>query len=172
VTVTIRDAGSSEDDRQWIESIYPEYLDDLTRIHMNTGMFPVSGDFGDRQPDLMARWFADDRSHPLVILKDGERVGIALVSRPLIERGGEFDFRMSEFFVLRRFRRLGVGRDACQLIFNRFSGRWEVGEFLRNEPAVAFWRRVISEYSRGQFREWIANGEVRQRFRSLPVPRV
>ena len=101
----------------------------------------------------------------------GERVGIALVSRPLIERGGEFDFRMAEFFVLRRYRRLGVGRDACQLIFNRFSGRWEVGEFLRNEPAVAFWRRVISQYTRGQFREWIANGEIRQRFRSSSVSR-
>jgi predicted acetyltransferase len=80
------------------------------------------------------------------------------------------DHRLSEFFVLRRFRRLGVGRDAAQLIFNRFAGQWEVTEYLRNAGAVSFWRRVIAAYTRGTYTERIIDGEVRQLFRSVPSP--
>ena len=29
-------------------------------------------------------------------------------------------------------RRLGIGRTAVQLILNRFAGRWEISEYLRN----------------------------------------
>jgi len=47
-----RDAKGSVADRQWIESAYSDYLEDLA--HLNTGVFPVFGEFGDREPDLMA----------------------------------------------------------------------------------------------------------------------
>jgi len=60
-------------DRQWIESAYSDYLEDLA--HLNTGVFPVFGEFGDREPDLMARWFADDKSHPLIVLQSAKPVG-------------------------------------------------------------------------------------------------
>ena len=65
---------------------------------------------------------------------------------------------------------VGVGRDAAQLIFNRFAGQWEVTEYLRNAGAVSFWRRVISAYTRGTYTERISDGEVRQLFRSAPSP--
>lgn len=112
----------------------------------------------------MARWFADDRSHPLVILKNERRVGFALVSRPPRHERVPVDYRMAEFFVTARSRRLGVGRDAAKLIFNRFGGRWEICEFQHNEPSVAFWRSVVAEYTGGRFSETLVQGEVRQMF--------
>ncbi len=169
MTVSIRDARDSQVDRQWIQNSYGEYLADLTSSSMNTGMFPVfgkSGEFGDREPDLMARWFADDSSHPLVILQNDRPVGFALVSRPPVNRRNDIDFRLAEFFITAGARRLGVGESAATLIFSRFAGRWEVIEFLRNTGAVAFWRTAIGNYTAGRYRESVANGEVRHVFQS------
>jgi predicted acetyltransferase len=170
VAVSIRDAKRSPDDRKWIQSVYRDYLSDLAAL--NTGIFPVLGEYGHREPDLLARWFADDRSHPLLIVKDEQPVGFALIVRPLPlpQASPVIDFRLSEFFVLRKFRRLGVGRDAATLIFNRFAGQWEVTEYARNPGAVNFWRQVIGAYTRGAYAERSADGEVRQVFRSTTSP--
>jgi predicted acetyltransferase len=75
---------------------------------------------------------------------------------------------MAEFFIARDARRLGVGRTAVSLIFDRFAGRWEVSEFQRNATAVSFWRRVVAAYTRGAYQERATNGEVRQTFDSGP----
>lgn len=126
-------------------------------------MFPA---YREREAELLARWFADDSSHPLMILKDDRPAGFALVSRPLRNQRDQIDYCMAEFFVTPAARRLGVGRDAARLIFNRFAGTWEVTEFLYNKPAVAFWRAIVSDYTEGRFRETLAQGEVRQVFKS------
>lgn len=170
MAVSLRDAKGSPEDRRWVQSVYRDYLNDLASL--NTGIFPVLGEFGHREPDLLARWFADDRSHPLIILKSDQPAGFALVVRPqpLPAPQPQIDFRMSEFFVVAKHRRLGVGQDAATLIFNRFSGQWQVTEYLRNAGAVGFWRRVISAYTNGKYSERIVDGEVRQVFRTVTRP--
>jgi predicted acetyltransferase len=164
VTVSVRDARSSASDRQWIAGIYREYLDDLAPL--STGLFPVLGEVGHREPDQIARWFGDRSGVPLVILKAAEPVGFAMVARTSTPQGTRY--RMAEFFITRNARRLGIGRSAVQLILNRFAGRWEITEYLRNPDAVSFWRRVVSGYTHGQYEERIVNGEVRQTFDSQP----
>lgn len=164
MTVSIRDAQGSAQDRAWIQGQYPEYLEDLSQQSMNTGMFPAAGEYGERNAELMARWFADDSSHPLIILKNDQPVGFALVSRPPRHQRAQVDFRMADFFVTPRSRRLGIGRDAAQLIFNRFAGSWEIVEFQYNKPSVAFWRAIVAAYTAGKYRETISQGEVHQMF--------
>lgn len=161
--VSIRDALNSPRDRQWIQAQYPEYLEDLSQVSMNTGVFPASHEV---QTELMARWFADDSSYPLIILKNDQPAGFALVSRPPRNRRDQVDFRMAEFFVAFKSRRLGVGRDAAHLIFNRFAGTWEITEFVHNKGAVSFWRAILNEYTGGKYQERVAHGEVRQVFTS------
>ena len=161
--VSIRDALNSPRDRQWIQAQYPEYLEDLSQMSMNTGIFPATREV---QAELMARWFADDSSYPLINHKNEQPAGYALVSRPPRNRRDQVDFRMAEFFIALKSRRLGVGRDAAQLIFNRFAGSWEITEFVYNKAAVSFWRAILSEYTGGKFQERVAHGEVRQTFTS------
>ena len=130
---------------------------------MNTGMFPA---YAEREPELLARWFADDSSHPLIILKKERPAGFALVSRPPRNQRDEIDFCMAEFFVVAPSRRLGIGRDAARLIFNRFAGTWAITEFVYNKAAVAFWRSIVADYTEGRYRETVSQGEVKQVFRS------
>jgi len=164
--VSIRDCKHSKKDRQWIQDVYGEYLDALADL--NTGLFSVLGADNPREHEIFANWFANDQTHPLVILDGSGPVGFALVTRPRIPVVGEAaaDYHMSEFFVRAPHRRQGIGRDAATLIFDRFAGEWEIVEYLRHPGAVAFWRRVLTSYVKGRFTERSRNGEVRQRFSS------
>jgi predicted acetyltransferase len=127
----------------------------------------VLGEGGHREPDQIARWFGDRNAFPLIILKTTERVGFAMVARNQAPPGPPVvEYRMAEFFISRASRRLGVGRTAVNLILNRFAGRWEITEYLRNPAAVSFWRRVVAGYTRGSYQERVINGEVRQVFDS------
>jgi predicted acetyltransferase len=53
-----------------------------------------------------------------------------------------------------------------RLIFDRFSGRWHIMEYLRNPGAVSFWRRVVNAYTEGRYQEQTRDGEVHQSFTS------
>jgi len=66
-------------DRLWIENVYRDYLDDLAPL--NTGIFPILGEVGHREPDQITRWFADSGSYPLLIVKSAAAVGFAMVAR-------------------------------------------------------------------------------------------
>ena len=164
ITVSVRDARTSDRDRRWIQSVYRDYLDDLAP---DTGVFPVLGEVGHREPDQILRWFGDPSIFPLTILKSEEPVGFAMVARaaPSAQKP-RIDYRMAEFFITRTRRRLGIGETAVQLILSRFAGRWEITEYLRNATAVSFWRKVVATYTRGTYQERIVNGEVRQVFDS------
>ncbi len=174
MSINVRDARLSEADRLWIEGVYRDYLDDLAPL--NTGVFPALGEVGHREPDQVAHWFADPQAHPLVIAEAAERVGFALVVRSsgaaastgaaASSGAGAPRYRMAEFFVSRPSRGRGIGRGAARLILDRFAGRWEIVEYLRNPGAVQFWRRVVSGYTQGRFEERVVNGEVRQVFES------
>lgn len=167
MTVSVRDARGNARDREWIESVYRDYLDDLSPL--NTGVFSTTslGEIGYSPQDQLSRWFIDTSVNPIIIVRGTESVGFAIVAKGSAAPGRPpVDYRMAEFFVTRTFRRRGVGKSAVELILNRFAGRWEITEYLRNPVAVAFWRRVVAAYTKGTYQERVTNGEVRQVFES------
>ncbi|MEO8308138.1 MAG: GNAT family N-acetyltransferase [Pseudomonadota bacterium] len=161
--MSLRDAREHRSDRVWIERVYRDYLDDLGLL--NTGVFPALGEIGHREPDLLQHWYGDPGAHLLTILESMNPAGFALVTRQT-HAARSSDYRMADFFIARESRRRGVGQAAVRLILDRFAGRWEVVEYSRNPAAVGFWRNVITGYTRGNYQERVANGEVRQTFQS------
>jgi len=153
-----------------MEGIYRDYLNDLAPL--STGLFPILGEIGHREPDQLARWFGDPTAYPFMILDGRDPAGFAMVARGAARPDGQaIDYRMAEFFVDADHRRRGVGRSAVHIIFDRLAGRWEILEYVRNPNAVAFWRAVVSRYTQGRYQERTANGEVRQVFESGPQAR-
>jgi len=94
-----------------------------------------------RNPLLSAHFF----------LVDGKYAGFGLVDPDVSLAGNEF--WMGQFFVMRPYRRTGVGRLGARFLFDAHRGKWEVGQMPLNLPAQAFWRRTISEYTNGNFVE-------------------
>jgi predicted acetyltransferase len=162
MTVSLRDARVHAADREWIEGVYRDYLDDL-RAH-RTGLFPVLGAVGLSEPDQVQAWLADRHASLFTILEHGQPAGFALMVREPAAAG--VDYRLAEFFIARPARRRGIGRGAARLIFDRFAGRWLVKQDATNREATAFWRNVLAGYTRGDYRERTGDGEVRQSFSS------
>jgi predicted acetyltransferase len=69
------------------------------------------------------------------------RVEGALAGFALVFTGEPHD--IAEFFVMRKYRRRGVGAQAAAFLFGRFPGRWTVRQHLTNRGATAFWRKAI-----------------------------
>jgi predicted acetyltransferase len=165
MAVSIRDARRSGEDRKWIERAYRLYLDDLGAG--GTGVFPALTVTGQASQELLGAWFRDQRSTPFVLLHEGQPAGFALVQQTSIPGSGPLaTFRLTEFYVSRPMRRLGVGREAARLLFNRFQGQWLVPQSTRDRQAVEFWRRVIRDYTRGRYRERVAGDEMHHTFTS------
>jgi len=158
--IELRDARRSAADGEWLTNVYPFYLHDLSEF--DDGYYRLD-DRGRWQPDHLASWLQEDTDQPLIILESGLRAGCALVNRapsPHVQSG--LDFRLAEFFVLRKHRRRGLGRRAVFELFDRFPGTWEISELVRNTPAISFWRRVIGEYTGGRYEEVATDTGVRQ----------
>ena len=116
------------------------------------------GLFGFRPLD--AYWCETDR-HPFLIRIDGKPAGFALVN----EDDGTTCIKV--FFVMRKYRRRGIGRQAAGMIFARYPGRWRVEHDARNRPAHAFWRAIVTEATGGNYQEMPAspkNGAARLAF--------
>ena len=105
-------------------------------------------------------YWQDDWRHPFLIRADGKLAGFALVSLRSRLTGAAGVADMAEFFVLRRYRRRGVGFAAASAAFDRFKGPWEVRQRPDNVEATVFWRRVIARYTKGSYREDVLNDTV------------
>ncbi len=79
--------------------------------------------------------------------------GFALIGRADEWLGDVGGHDVHEFFVIRRYRRNGLGQRMATLLWNELPGEWLVRVLEANAPACLFWRRVISKYSLGAYTE-------------------
>ncbi len=143
---------ASSNERALLENLTQFYCYDFSEVldlHVDD-----DGRFGG--VDLTPYW-VDEWRHPFLLRIDEKLAGFALISERSKITGTSGVFDVTEFFVLRRFRRHGVGRAAAFAAFDRFGGRWEVRQREENPSATAFWRRTIDAYTRGNYQEtrWV-----------------
>ncbi len=66
---------------------------------------------------------------------------------------------MAEFFVVRRYRRRGVGTRAAHDVWRRFPGRWEVRVMQCNRSAVSFWEGAVATFAGEAFGSTIVSAK-------------
>ena len=102
--------------------------------------------------DFLDPW--PDELHIYLIKVDRRWAGFAWIAfGSYAEPHAPDHFLMDEFFVLRKYRRRGVGEWAAVWLFNHYPGTLEVGEIPENVEAQHFWRAVIDRYASGHYRE-------------------
>jgi predicted acetyltransferase len=107
--------------------------------------------------ERIERFWTEPGRRAFLLEVDGEIAGFALI-RDEAELAGPGTHEVSEFFVLRKFRRRGVGEQAAIVLFDMTPGPWELTQLPSNVPAQAFWRRVIARYTGGRFTETVHEG--------------
>lgn len=91
---------------------------------------------------------------PFLIKVDGKLAGFALVREiASVDPHRSSYFKISEFFIMKNYRKEGIGKQAAFYLFDFFPGTWEVAEIETNLPAQRFWRKVISEYTDSNYSE-------------------
>jgi len=124
-------------------------------LHDFSGMVPIPiSDSGLFEYSYLDHYWTDSNRHAYFIKADGQLAGFVM-----IRSGDDISTAhlISEFFVLRGYRRQGIGKAAAHLAFCMFAGQWRVHEFAENTAAQAFWKSTINEYTNGQFvEEWSA----------------
>lgn len=107
------------------------YQHDFSEFH--AADVDADGLYGYRYLD---NYWTDPERHPFLFRVDAHWAGFALV-----RAGVPHD--MAEFFVMRKYRRLGVGQQAARAVFSRFPGEWQVRQERTNAAATRFWRAAI-----------------------------
>lgn len=129
------------DNQDIIANLFQYYIYDMSEY---AGWGPDAT--GLYKPDLAklgidAYWEREDH-HPYLIKADGELAGFSLLrsfpDEPLINDIGQF-------FVLRKFKGKGVGRQAFEQSVSRFPGFWLTRVRKENTGALDFWTKLIGQ---------------------------
>jgi len=91
-------------------------------------------------------YFTEASRYPFFLVAGDRLAGFALMRR--VSGVNE----LAEFFVVRRYRRQGVGRTAATRLFRKYPGRWSLEFDHANGPASVFWPKVVGEVAVGSVR--------------------
>lgn len=169
--VSLRDARDSTADRRWFTDAYALWVDEVGReaaaaaaaLQASRGPVDAHGATGAAALARAeaSRWLAAADAEVLLVARDGEAAGFAIVERRPPPRASH---RLTEFWIARGLRGLGVGRAAVPLILDRYPGEWETAALASDAAAVRFWRGAVARYTGGRHAERLQDGELRQRF--------
>jgi predicted acetyltransferase len=136
-------------DNSLLSNLLELYLHDLSEI------FPirvgVDGRFG--YDNLPLYWSEPDGRFAYLIRSNADVAGFALVTRGSPATADPQDLDVSEFFILRSYRRGGIGRRAAFILWDCLPGRWVVRVSEMNHGGLQFWEGAIREYTRDTYRE-------------------
>jgi predicted acetyltransferase len=139
---------ATNDDRAALLALNEYYVYDFSDLlGLDVG---ADGRFGGGR---LERHFVDPICHPFLVRVDGKLAGFAIHEGRSRLTGEVGVNDVADFFVMKKYRRHGVGARAATALFDRFAGTWEVRQVRTNVAATAFWRDVIGRYTRGAFEE-------------------
>ena len=106
------------------------------------------GYFNYRHLDL---YFIESERLPFFIKVDNQYGGFVLINKEFQYFQDRNGYALAEFFVMRKYRRKGIGKQAAFKIFDQFTGFWEVSIVMLNSPALKFWSTIIEDYTQDNY---------------------
>ncbi|WP_370686615.1 GNAT family N-acetyltransferase [Pseudomonas citronellolis] len=105
----------------------------------------ADGRFYIHEEHLARYWQAPQWSAELVLV-DGFIAGFVLIERS--ELPGIDALELADLFILKKYRRQGIGRAVATQVLTRGEGAWLVHFYRQDETARAFWQAVLAELPR------------------------
>jgi len=103
-------------------------------------------------------YWNEEGRFPYLIRVNGKIAGFALICPHCLYVNEKNSHCFGEFFVMLKYRGMGVGKYVATQLFKNHPGLWEVCYMQNNMPASKFWKRVISEYTNNNY-EMHGSGE-------------
>lgn len=131
------------DERPLLENLTQLYLHDFSELFAGTQRLDLGETGLFRLDPPLDRWWQAADHVPLLLRWHGHPAGFALVNADS-HMGMPVDRAIVEFFVVRKYRRLGLGLATARSLFARWPGPWEIAVLRANRGAAAFWERAIT----------------------------
>ena len=100
--------------------------------------------------DYLDCYWTEMNRYPFFIKTDGKLAGFVMVN-DYPEVKIDTNYTLSEFFVMYKYRRHGIGKYAVKYILDKFNGRWQLKYHPKNEAAQKFWIKTIGEYTKEKY---------------------
>ena len=118
------------------------YAHDFSEFHdVEIG---ADGRFGYKNLSL---YWAEPNRLPFLVWVQGKLAGLVLVKSGSEVSGSQIVWDMAEFFVLRGYRKRGIGTYVAHEVWRKFPGQWEVRVMESNSAACEFWERAIAVFT-------------------------
>ena len=126
-----------------IANLLQLYIHDFSELFAGSARCDLDDD-GLYRPDIpLADWWQLPGHFPLLFRVAGKLAGFALINDHG-HSGEAVDRNVAEFFIVRKYRRAGIGLAAAKAIFARWPGQWEAAVMRANTGAWAFWDKTIT----------------------------
>jgi predicted acetyltransferase len=142
-------------DKPALQRLMQFYLYDFSEF-LNLEM----GDNGVFMEGILDSYFSGNETRtPYLIKVNGKLAGFILVSDQVILEESKGAKCIKEFFVMRRYRRAGIGRIALKNLLDSAPSAWEVRVVANNQPAIHFWMAALHQLTNGNFSRRDLNDE-------------
>ena len=91
-------------------------------------------------------YWTEKGRYAFLILVDEHYAGFVMVNNVVHQITKDEGQALAEFFILRKYRRKGIGKQIAHQVFDKYPGKWEVAQELKNTISIAFWDQVIKDY--------------------------
>jgi len=133
---------ATEEQEPILANLLELYAHDFSEFHkLELG---ANGRFGYNHLPL---YWQEPNRYPFLVRVAGQLAGLVLVRGISQTDSCENVWDMAEFFILRGYRKRGIGTNAAHQVWRRFPGLWRVRVMEANRSAHPFWEHSIAVFA-------------------------
>lgn len=104
------------------------------------------GDNGFYGYEYLPLYWIESNRYPYLIYINKKIAGFVLIQKvyPISDEPTKWD--ISEFFVMKKYKRKGIGTAAAFKVWETFKGLWQVRVLVNNQIACSFWLETIKTF--------------------------
>lgn len=97
-------------------------------------------------------YWTEENRFAYFVLADGKLAGFVMISDYPEVPELQTDYCLSEFFIMYKYRRMGIGKETAFRVFTMFHGKLQLKRHPHNIASVKFWDSVVSQYTKGNYK--------------------
>jgi predicted acetyltransferase len=98
---------------------------------------------------LLRYYWNEKNPDPIIIRFDENIAGFVMLK--FVDYKSEERLSIAEFFILKKYRKKGLGSFVAERIFDNHKCKWYLDVVIANKPADKFWRKVVENYTDGEY---------------------
>lgn len=128
------------------QAILANLLELMAYEHSEQWKFDI-GDNGFYGYEDLPLFWTDPNRYPYLIYVNNKIAGLVMVQKGSPISGDKQIWDMAELFIMKKYKKQGIGTAVTQEIWTQFKGRWQVRVLVENEIASSFWLQAIKKFT-------------------------